>query len=313
MRLLLAAGLLLALGSAIARVPAPSQQRLRQLQKGAETLRPNAPDVASVVAALSGNPTLNSVVSVADFGAVGDGTTDNTGAFQNALNAVTNGGIVSPWGVKSREGGARTTMDEDERFAPSPRCTRSRAGLRAHWPVFIQRQSHCSAGAYWPATPGSNVITRQRSAPTTVNRAPILPALTPSQSVSLVGTFMAVPSHNVGEGGNAPTDGSVLMPRGGRGNENGTPFITLSTNAVLRGVVIYYPDVPNTAAPIPYPWSVDMTGNNPAVMDVELLNSYNGIRAVGAARHYIARVQGQPTNTGIYIDQTYDIGRVEVR
>jgi len=28
-------------------------------------------------------------------------------------------------------------------------------------------------------------------------------------------------------------------------------------------------------------------------------------------RHYIARVQGQPINTGIYIDQTYDIGRVE--
>ena len=32
---------------------------------------------------------------------------------------------------------------------------------------------------------------------------------------------------------------------------------------------------------------------------------------MGAARHYIARVQGQPANVGIYIDQTYDIGRVE--
>lgn len=43
--------------------------------------------------------------------------------------------------------------------------------------------------------------------------------------------------------------------------------------------------------------SVCMTGNNPAVTDLECLNCWNAIRAVGAARHYIARVQGQPINT----------------
>mgnify|MGYP006866143093 CR=1 FL=1 len=66
-------------------------------------------------------------------------------------------------------------------------------------------------------------------------------------------------------------------------------------------------------APAAYPYSIALTGNNPAVEDVELLNPFNGISAVGAARHYIARVQGQPANVGIFIDQTYDIGRVEVR
>ena len=40
-----------------------------------------------------------------------------------------------------------------------------------------------------------------------------------------------------------------------------------------------------------------MTGNNPAVTDLECLNCWNAIRAVGAARHYIARIQGQPINT----------------
>ncbi len=30
-----------------------------------------------------------------------------------------------------------------------------------------------------------------------------------------------------------------------------------------------------------------------------------------AHRHYIARIQGQPLNIGVYVDQTYDIGRVE--
>lgn len=39
-----------------------------------------------------------------------------------------------------------------------------------------------------------------------------------------------------------------------------------------------------------------MTGANSAVTDVECLNCFNAIRAIRAARHYIARVQGQPTN-----------------
>mgnify|MGYP001138675219 CR=1 FL=1 len=37
-----------------------------------------------------------------------------------------------------------------------------------------------------------------------------------------------------------------------------------------------------------------MKDNNPAVLDVELLNSFNGIQAVSAHRHYIARVQVRP-------------------
>lgn len=36
-----------------------------------------------------------------------------------------------------------------------------------------------------------------------------------------------------------------------------------------------------------------MVGNNAAVTDIELLNSFNAISAVQAHRHYIARIQGQ--------------------
>ena len=43
--------------------------------------------------------------------------------------------------------------------------------------------------------------------------------------------------------------------------------------------------------------SICMTDNNPAVTDLECLNCWNAIQAVGAARHYIARIQGQPINT----------------
>ena len=40
-----------------------------------------------------------------------------------------------------------------------------------------------------------------------------------------------------------------------------------------------------------------MTGNNPVVTDVNCLNCWNAIQAVGTSRPYIARIQGQPINT----------------
>lgn len=63
--------------------------------------------------------------------------------------------------------------------------------------------------------------------------------------------------------------------------------------------------------PVPYPWAVDMVGDNAAVIDCLLLNPWLGIRAVNANRHHIARVQGQPVKVGIFIDATFDIGRLE--
>jgi hypothetical protein len=184
---------------------------------------------------------LTSITSVLDWGAVGDGHTDNTAAFRAALDSVANGGIV---------------------FVP--------------------------AGQY--------SFDGTLSMPT---------------ATSLVGTYVTVPSHEVDQGAQAPTDGSILMPRGGRGSENGSAFISVAEDCTLKGFTIYYPDQAPNAAPAPYPWTISMSGNNAAVQDVELLNPWNGISAVGAARHYIARVQGQPANIGIYVDETYDIGRIE--
>ncbi len=63
--------------------------------------------------------------------------------------------------------------------------------------------------------------------------------------------------------------------------------------------------------PQPYPYAIAMRGNNPAVLDVELLNPYNGIDASQNARHLIRNVSGQPLRRGIYVDAIYDIGRIE--
>jgi hypothetical protein len=195
-----------------------------------------------------------SVVVVTDFGAVGDGTTDNAAAFARAVAALPAGGIV---------------------FVPAGQYSFAAASVSA-----------CAAGVNVTASI----------------------CLTPG--VSLVGTYETVPSHDLRSGPLA-IDGSQLLPRAGRGDEAGAVFLFMPPDTTLRGFTIFYPEVLPKEAPPPYPFTIEMKGNNVAVQDVELLNSYNGISAVGAHRHYISRVQGQPTNVGILVDQTYDIGRIE--
>jgi len=129
-------------------------------------------------------------------------------------------------------------------------------------------------------------------------------------AVTLQGSYGDVPSHSSFTGA-PPTDGTVLLPYAGRGNINGQAFLFMQEDCSLKGLVIYYPEQPFNDVPVPYPWTINMTGNNPAVVDVELLNPFNAIYAVQASRHYLARIQGQAINTGIFVDQTYDIGRIE--
>ena len=75
--------------------------------------------------------------------------------------------------------------------------------------------------------------------------------------------------------------------------------------------MIYYPDQKTDEAPVAYPWAVAMRGKNPAILDVEMLNPYNGIDASQNERHLIRNVQGQPLRRGVWVDSIYDIGRLE--
>ncbi len=134
------------------------------------------------------------------------------------------------------------------------------------------------------------------------------------RSVTLKGVWESVPAHNGlrDEGGATPTDdGTTFLVTENAGNENGTPFITLHDDSTLKGVVLYYPNQIPDSEPKPYPWAVAMRGKNPAVLDVELLNPYDGIDASDNERHLIRDVQGQPLRRGIFVDQIYDIGRIE--
>jgi hypothetical protein len=188
----------------------------------------------------------NDIFIVQAFGARGDGKTDDTQAFQNALDAAAKAG-----------GGV----------------------------VYAGRGNYLFRGH-----------------------------LTVPSAVALKGVWESVPSH-VGmrnEGSPKPTDdGTTFLVTESRGQEDAPAFITLSHNSTLKGVVLYYPDQKVDEVPQPYPWSIAMRGKNPAVLAVELLNSYNGIDAAHNERHLVRDVQGQPLRRGIYVDDIYDIGRIE--
>jgi len=184
--------------------------------------------------------------SVRDFGATGDGATDDTAAFQKALDAARQAG-----------GGV----------------------------VYAPRGNYFFAGH-----------------------------LDVPSAVTLKGVWESVPSH-VGlrnQGAAKPTDdGTTFLVTENQGKEDGPAFITLHDNSTLKGVVLYYPQQDSAEEPKPYPWAIAMRGKNPAVLAVELLNPYNGIDAAHNERHLIRDVAGQPLRRGIFVDDIYDIGRLE--
>jgi hypothetical protein len=197
-----------------------------------------------VLTAIAQSP--DAPLNVRDFGAKGDGRTDDTAAFQKALDAAAaaGGGVV---------------------MAP--------------------RGNYLFEGA-----------------------------LKVPSAVTLRGIWESVPAHNGirDRGLPKPTDdGTTFLVTAGAGKEEGPPFISLTHNSTLKGVVIYYPNQKPDDVPEPYPWAIHMGGKNPAVLAVELLNPYNGINTTGSERHLIRDVHGQPLRRGILVDRIHDIGRIE--
>ena len=106
--------------------------------------------------------------------------------------------------------------------------------------------------------------------------------------------------------------GTVLLAYGGRGKADGPPLITLKPNAVVRNMIIHYPEqtLPEVA---PYPWTIRGDGELCQVIDVTMTNPYQAIDfgTCWNELHTIRNVFACPLKTGIYVDQCTDIGRIE--
>ncbi|MCX7887183.1 MAG: glycoside hydrolase family 55 protein, partial [Verrucomicrobiae bacterium] len=136
--------------------------------------------------------------------------------------------------------------------------------------------------------------------------------LTGPANVTLQGTFRVPPT--VTRRAGQDLSGSVLLAYAGRGQENGAPFIRLGGhNAAIAGLIIVYPDWKQTdVPPVPYPPCVLADrAENVGIENCLFLNPYEAIRLVRAARHLVRNVTGYPIRRGIYVDECYDIGRIE--
>jgi len=183
--------------------------------------------------------------TVTQAGAMGNGQADDTSAFQNAIDAVSQagGGIVN-----------------------------------------------VPAGQY------------------RINGNLVIPA-----NVTLQGIFNTAPTPGITAAG--PFIGSNLLAYAGRGSREGQPFILLKgNNATVKGLVVTYPEWKQTdVPPVPYPATIQAAAgaDNTAVIDCLLLNPYEALRFELAGRFLVRNVTGYPIFRGLYVDQCYDIGRVE--
>jgi hypothetical protein len=117
---------------------------------------------------------------------------------------------------------------------------------------------------------------------------------------------------------NASVQGTILMPYFGKGNEAASPFISLPRGSGICNLSVWYPEQSANSVSA-YPWTIACNpddasaGDNTSVVNVTLVNSYNGIKIgpVWNELHYLRNVYGTILKQGIWLSQTTDIGRIE--
>lgn len=120
-------------------------------------------------------------------------------------------------------------------------------------------------------------------------------------NVSLIGDS---PEYSYGA-----VNGAILYSYVGKGDVNGTPFITLSDDSAIKNLAIYYPEQKITnGAPTKYSWTIKGGGFS-AIENLVLVNSYNGIFVYGGAYQTVQNVYGTPLNIGMVTNYITDTAR----
>lgn len=106
--------------------------------------------------------------------------------------------------------------------------------------------------------------------------------------------------------------GTALFAVGHEGEEDGPALIQLAPGATVKGLTIYYPNqrLDDIKA---YPWAIQGRGMHGAVLNVTLVNAWQGID-FGTHHnelHVIRNVFGCCLRRGVYINNCTDVGRLE--
>jgi hypothetical protein len=108
--------------------------------------------------------------------------------------------------------------------------------------------------------------------------------------------------------------GTVILATGGRGedNDNAPALFEVRDSAAVQNLSVYYPEQEVDDIQ-PYPWTFHLYESDNTVECVTLINSYKGIRVgpEGNSRHRIRSVYGCVLRCGIWVDNCWEIGRVE--
>ncbi|MEK5254670.1 glycosyl hydrolase family 28-related protein [Paenibacillus sp. FSL F4-0125] len=112
---------------------------------------------------------------------------------------------------------------------------------------------------------------------------------------------------------NKEVKGTILDAYGGKGDEEAPSFIQLSPSSGVTNLSVWYPEQ-SAITPIVYPWTFEqLSGDSATIQNVTLVNAYKGIKIgpIWNELHFIKNVYGTVLNTGIFLDFTTDIGRIE--
>jgi len=133
--------------------------------------------------------------------------------------------------------------------------------------------------------------------------------------VYLINGTLSIPASTALQGVNVVRSrqlgGTRLLTVHGKGNEEDTPFISLGTDAGVISLEIFYPE--QNFPPIPYPWTIRGLSDDATVIDVTIFNPWKAVDlgTITGGRHFVRGLYAQPLQIGLYIDNTFDVGRVE--
>lgn len=113
---------------------------------------------------------------------------------------------------------------------------------------------------------------------------------------------------------NVTLEGVWRAPSRARGRQDGTTLlfvhgtgttgsIELRSQATVKGLAVLYPSQSGTT---PYPWAIVGNGDHCTIVDVMLINPWDGVDfgSNPCNYHYINGLYGEPFNRGLYLDQS---------